>query len=126
MRVLHLEDSTTKYMDIKSVLRSVGIVDVVWEESVEAGMKHLEHPEEAFDLVISDMHFPVDINGTADEEAGEILLKKMREKGIRIPVIIISSLSIHISEAYKCIWYVDSRDWETELRNCIKELMSQK
>lgn len=126
MRVLQLEDSTTKYMDIKSVLQSVGIADVVWEESVEAGMKHFEYPEENFDLVISDMHFPVSANGSADWEAGEILLKRMKEKGIQIPVIIISSLSLQISEAYKCIWYVDSRDWETELRNCVKGLLSQK
>lgn len=121
MRVLHFEDSSEKYMAIQSVLKSVGINDVVWEESVEAGMKHLE--KASFDLIISDMHFPIHPNGPADWDAGEMVIKELKKRNMEIPVIIISSMCLQIRDAYKCIWCVDSRDWETELRSSLKSLM---
>lgn len=121
MRILHFEDNAEKYMAIQSVLKSMGIHDVVWEESVEAGLKQLEN--NTFDVVISDMHFPIHPNGPADWEAGAMVIEELQKRNIDISVIIISSMCLQIPQAYKCIWCVDSRDWETELRNCLKTLM---
>lgn len=122
MKILQMEDSTNKYMSIRSVLQSVGITDIVWEESVEEGMKHIDNPDEAFDLIISDMHFPLKSGGPSDLDAGEEVIKEIQKRGLDIPVIIISSMRLRVPEAYQCIWYVESRDWENDLRNCIKAL----
>lgn len=120
MKVLHFEDTMEKAMAIRGVLRSIGINDVVWEGNLEAGLEHLE--EEAFDVVISDMYFPMHPGGSDGEDAGERVIEDLKKRNLNIPVIIISSVALRIPEAYQCIWYTDSRDWESELRNSLKEL----
>ncbi len=122
MKVLHLEDSIDKYVSIRSVLKSVGVTDVIRVESVEAGMEYIDNPNESFNVIISDMHFPLKSGGPADGDAGEEVIKEIQKRGLDIPIIIISSMRLRVPEAHQCIWYVESRDWESDLRNCIKAL----
>ena len=121
MKILQFEDDLNKYMDIASVLKSVGVTDVIWVESLEKGMQILDENANEIDVIISDMYFPIKASGKPDGAAGEEVLKMVKEKHYEIPVIMISSDRIVIPEAYKCIWYSDSVDWEIELRNEISK-----
>ncbi len=62
MKILHLEDNVEKHMNINSVLESIRETDVAWVTCVHAGMEKISEAENTgkpFDLVISDMHYPV-------------------------------------------------------------------
>lgn len=122
MRVLHFEDDAIKHSQISNVLKSAGFTDVTWVTSIEEGQKLLEEQAGAFDLILSDMQFPVQKNGKIDEEAGKKLISLLKEKQIRIPIVIMSSLNYIIRDADRCIWYSDRNDWESELRAYVRNL----
>ncbi|MBR1740341.1 MAG: hypothetical protein IJ733_00430 [Lachnospiraceae bacterium] len=67
------------------------------------------------------MHFPLTASGEADVHAGEKLMEKLREKNIRIPVIVCSSLNYRIPEADACVWYSEHNNWEWELGKLVKK-----
>lgn len=120
MKILHFEDNAEKYMDIASVLRAVGETQTTWVESVEEGTVLLE--KEPFDLIITDMHFPVTAYGQPELQAGDMVIRYVAEHKLQIPVITISSMRMQIPGAYRSIWYSDMADWEGELRACIKKI----
>lgn len=119
MKVLYFEDNMQKYMDIASVLKQLQITDVTWVDNVEEGM---DMSLSEFDVILSDMQYPLTKNGNIDEDAGEKMLKQLKALGIDILVIIISSARLCIAGA-KCIWYSDSADWEGELMSVLRTLM---
>lgn len=120
MRILHFEDNTTKYMAIHSVVQSLGIEDITWVESVEEGLECLRDTTSSYDVILSDMHFPITKWGKPEWEAGDRVIQEVKKRGLDIPVIIISSAQMRVDGAYAAIWYSDSRDWESELRKCLQ------
>lgn len=122
MRILHFEDNTTKYMAIHSVVQALGIEDVTWIENVEEGLEHLKDTTSSYDVILSDMHFPITKWGKPEWEAGDRVIQEVKKRGLEIPVIIISSAQMRVDGAYAAIWYSDSRDWESELRKCLQSI----
>ncbi len=126
MRILNFEDDVYKANDIKKVLNDrCGVIDVTQVDNVEEGLELLIQEKEAgnpFDLIITDMHYPMRKGEEGDFDAGEKLLGILKERGINTKVIICSSLNIKIREAYGCIWYSRISDWEMELLELMNQL----
>ncbi len=114
-KVLCIEDSMVKYMDVFRYLGRQGISNVDWVTNAEDALKRMEESRlqnDPYDLVMSDMHF--DFFGSDDHEAGEKTLALMRKKGHDIPVIFCSSQNWRVPGSIGIIFYNPNRDWESE------------
>lgn len=116
MRVLNVEDDPFKHQDIKRALGRMGITDITLEESVNgAVISVLESIENnnPFDLIISDMQFPLFTNGRPDDDAGMTFIAELKEQNIDIPIIVCSSFRLNIPEVLGCVHYSRNTDlWE--------------
>ena len=77
----------------------VAYKNVTQVDNVEEGLELLIQEKEAgnpFDLIITDMHYPMRKGEEGDFDAGEKLLGILKERGIDTKVIICSSLNIKI------------------------------
>lgn len=122
-KVLCIEDSASKYMDINIYLnrRSISIVD--WATNAKDALEDIENAINSgspYDLLISDMHF--DFYGKDDREAGEKTLNLIWEKGWEIPVIFCSSQDWTIPRALGNIFYNPDKDWESEADELFDQL----
>jgi len=122
-RVIYVEDSISKYMDISTFLKKQGIRNVDWLKNAEDALSSIEesyNKSEPYDLLISDMHF--DFYGNDDKEAGEKLVKLLREKGYKIPVVFCSSQNWGMDDCLGNIFYNPYRDWEIEAEELIRKI----
>lgn len=129
MKVIHLEDSVDKHMKVCRELQKIGVISVEWATSVSEGLEKIEAARQEgapYELVISDMHYPIRRGEAADWEAGEYLLKALAERNIHLPVIICSTRNYRIQGAYGSIWFSDLSDWEMELRSLVSGLTKQR
>lgn len=91
-KVLYIEDSITKYMEVFRYLKGQGITTIDWATDTEEALNYVQEAVRAgdpYDLLVSDMHF--NYFGENDREAGEKTLKLLHEKGYDIPTIFCSS-----------------------------------
>ena len=116
MKILNVEDDPYKHQDIKRALNRMGITDITLEESVNgAVISVLESIENhnPFDLIISDMQFPLFTNGRPDDDAGMTFIAELKEQNIDIPIIVCSSFRLNIPEVLGCVHYSRNTDlWE--------------
>lgn len=123
MRVLNVEDNTIKHHEIKSALNRMGITDIMLAECEnDAVISVLESIENniPFDLIITDMQFPLSSNGRPDDDAGMKLLAELKEHNVDIPVIVCSSYRLRLPDVLGCVHYCPEKTdlWE-EFRNLI-------
>ena len=108
MKVLNFEDSVYKANAIRKILGNrCGVASVEQVSNVEDGLKMLKDAENAgepFNLIITDMHFPMRSGAISDTEAGEKLVQIV----------------------YGCIWYSEISDWEEELCDLVREMEKSK
>lgn len=124
MRVLNLEDSASKHFDIVNVLESVGVTEIDWVTSLDSGLKKLiDNKEKKYDLIISDMYYPIN-DGGFPVKSGYLLMEKLIDEGIKTPVVICSSAHCVVPEAHWVLHYSLISDWEYELRTIIREMHS--
>ncbi len=122
-KVLYIEDSIEKYMDVCGYLRRQGIPVIDSASDAEDAIRHIEDAAKAgepYDLLISDMQF--NYFGADDREAGEKTMNLLRDKGYEIPVIFCSSENWKIPGAVGCIFYNPRRDWESEADALLKKV----
>ena len=125
MKALILDDSPLKIAKISRSLQSCGITSVEYVTDQQRGMEKIKSSLESgqpFDLIVTDMHYPLEKGAVADEEAGMKLLKRLEKEQIEIPVIVCSSLNFAISEAFGTVWYNELRDINEEFRKLIMRL----
>lgn len=127
MKILHLEDSVSKYSEIRSVLNSCGIKseDIVWVTNLADGIYEINEAEkrgEQFDLAITDMYYPVEPGGYEEKDTGDKFVKFVKKERLSFPVIICSSVKIRDGSVHSCIWFSPFSNWEIELRGVIEEL----
>ena len=125
MRVLHLEDDAMKYANIQRVLNRGGVTDIVWEKNVADGIETIEDAimdHNPFDLIITDMHYPMKYGEKPVWDAGEHFIAKMQAKNIKTPIIVCSSINEKITNILGNVWYQEKRDWETEMLNLLKSV----
>lgn len=126
MKVLNFEDNIYKANAIRKVLfNRCGVTAVELVSNVEDGLQMLEEAESAgepFDLIITDMHFPMRSGAVSDTEAGEKLVQILQEQGNRTNIIVCSSRNMKLLGVYGCIWYSKISDWEEELYDLVKTM----
>ena len=125
LKILHLEDNAMKQTAIARVLHDVCEAEIDWVTDVASGMKKIEEIKEQgdmYDLVITDMQYPLKKGTGIDEDAGEVFIGQMKDQNVEIPIIVCSSMRLRMREAYGCVWYHERNDWEMELRGMVRNL----
>ena len=129
MKILQLDDSNSKRMEVQSVLKRMGIRGSVWVQSVEEGVEALQQAiaeGTPFDAAITDMHYPARAGGPAELKAGRILIQTLKEQKIDVPVIVFSTSRLQEEDAFATIWYDARANWEYDLETILKKIRSNK
>ena len=125
MRVLNVEDDPIKHHEIKEALKRLGITDVTLSEYEFDAMvcvtESIEN-DNPYDLIISDMQFPLFDNGPKDDNAGMTFLAELKENNIDIPVVICSSFNLRLPDVLGCIHYSRNTDLWEEFRRLLQKL----
>ena len=122
MKVLNVEDTAIKHANIRKVLNQSGITEIDWAKNLADGIALLQQPK-VYDLVITDMYYPLE-SGGSEEEAGKILISKMKEMQLNIPIIVCSSARYRIEEILGAVLYSEKNDWERQLQELVRSLMA--
>lgn len=124
MYILNLEDNIYKHYDICKALRNGGLgkIDIECVGNLEDGIRRIKEQidlAKPYDLIITDMWYP-ERPGEKDTESGEILIKKVKDNGWDIPIILCSSVMYRYKEILGSVHYSEKEDWENELTEMIK------
>lgn len=93
--------------------------------NVEDGLQTLKDAEntgDPFDLIITDMHYPMKQGAVSDTEAGEKLVQLLQEQDDQTKVIVCLFRNMKLPGVYGCIWYSEISDWEEELHGLVREM----
>lgn len=124
MKVLYIEDDIFKQHDICKALSTCGVNDVDWCDNISEGwqkvMSSMEG-EKQYDLIITDMYYPVEPGGV-EVRAGDVLIDRVINNKITIPVILCSSANLNYSNIYGCVYYNEMRNWEADLQMLVRKL----
>lgn len=124
MKVLNIEDDTFKHNGICKVLTSCGVKAVDWETNFEEAWKAIEDAENSetpYDLIITDMYYPKEAGGS-EEASGEVIIQKVLDHELKVPVILCSSVNFKYNEIFGCVYYNKVTNWEDDLRGIINRL----
>ena len=115
LKAVIVDDAAVKSIHIKRALQFCGVENIVMFDHQEALWEYLETSEA--DLIVTDMHYPLAKGEKENEEAGFILLEKMKQREHPIPVIICSSQNYRSPDALGTVWYNKLRDIEFDFKN---------
>ena len=121
MYILNVEDDVFKHNDICKVLQNCGVTKIDWAENLEDAIKMVSSSEEnntPYDLIITDMWYPA-APGGRESQCGEVLIKKISEMNLNIPIILCSSVNYSIPDILDTVYYSEKADWEEKLTNLI-------
>lgn len=122
-KILFIEDTTEKYMEVYRFLRRQGYTEIDWVRNAQKAIEAVEKAKpsnETYSLVLSDMHF--EFYGQDDHEAGIKTMNLFREKGYNIPVVFCSSQNWKIPGTIGNIFYNPRRDWEREAEELFRKM----
>ena len=125
MRVLNLEDNAMKHYQVKRALEYCGAKEVDCIDNLQEGLEWLKETqgtEKQYDLLVTDMNYPLVKGGVSDGQAGEKLIQKLREEGIAIPTIICSTRRFIGEGVTGSVWYSNLRDIEEDFREILRRL----
>ena len=128
MRVLHIEDDAIKHTKIRRVLTSCDAKEISWAKNLEDGitlLKEAKSDGKAYQLIITDMYYPLETGGE-EVEAGEIFIQKMKEMQDDTPVILCSSVNYKYPELFGSLYYSEESGWEEKLKSLLKVLKEKK
>ena len=128
-KVLIAEDNIMKYFAIKRALEWNGIQNILYVENQEAVWEEIEKAQRLgknFDLIVSDVHYPLYRGQEANPEAGFILLQEIEKRGWNIPIILCSSQNYREPKALGCVWYHKSRSLELDFREILQKLEEER
>jgi CheY-like chemotaxis protein len=89
----------------------------------QAAVWELLGTDETFDLIVTDMHYPLEKGAVADHNAGFILIEQMKEKGIHIPVIICSTRNFSSPDVFGTVWYNKLKDIGFEFKEILERYL---
>jgi len=125
MKVLNVEDNAMKHYQIKRALEYCGANEVDCLDNLQEGLERLRETwgtEKQYDLLITDMNYPLVKGGISDGEAGEKLIQILREEKIAIPTIICSTRRFAGEGVLGSVWYNSLRDIEEDFREILSKL----
>ena len=124
MRVLNVEDNVIKHHNIKRALETLGIREVTWVKNEYDAIKAVKDSIDSggpFDLIISDMYFPLFPGSKEDENAGFTFIGELNDNNIDIPVIVCSSIRLSIPGILGCVYYSSNVVLDEEFKNLLKK-----
>lgn len=121
LNVLVVDDNIFKAIDIKKALEFNGISKIKVVHN-QAEVWDLLGSEEHFGLIVTDMHYPLERGMEADHNAGFILIEKMKEKDIKIPVIICSTRNFTSPDVIGTVWYNPLTNIEFAFKEVLEKL----
>ena len=60
-----------------------------------------------------------------EEASGELIIQKVIDQELKVPVILCSSVNLRFSEIFGCVYYNKIRNWEDDLKLLINKLAYQ-
>lgn len=127
LKVLVIDDSVYKAMDITRALEYSGIRDVVRARHQEAGFAKIyesKKSERPIGLIVTDMHYPLDAGMEADFDAGFKLIERLKKEELDNPVIICSSHNFNDPRILGSVWYSEQRDLNRDFKEVLEWLES--
>lgn len=121
--ILLIEDNIYKAIDIERTLEDCGVTNIT---RVGFHEEALEKLEVSFDLIITDMQYPLQRGGDCDLEAGFKLIEYLKEKELTIPVVICSTSNYEsVPDVFASVWYSELNDIKREFRKIIEKLQGK-
>lgn len=120
--ILLIEDNIYKAIDIERALEACGMKNIARVGFQEDALEKIEDSK-SFDLIITDMQYPLFRGGDTDNEAGFKLIEYLKEKMLDIPVVICSTSNYeNIPEAFGTVWYSELNDIKRDFRKIFEKL----
>lgn len=123
-KVLNLEDSIPKHVDVRRALERCGVPFVDHADNANDGLDMIEaaiKEGKPYDVIVTDMFFPRS-KGAMARESGGYVIDELEARGIKVPVIVCSSARILESRAVGCIHYNSRCDLDADMREFIEEI----
>lgn len=124
LKTLYFEDDPDKYWEVSNVLERAGI-KADWVTDLQDGLQKWEAETaagEPYELVLTDMQFPLTPGGAVCSDAGDQVIARLREKKDFVPVIVCSSVQYRVPEAYGCVWYSKLQMWQSDLLRLVQSI----
>lgn len=126
-KVLNIEDTMSKHVDIVRALNRCGVPNVVHAATAEEALDMIEKAIEGgmpYHAIVSDMYFPISPGGM-ETQAGMYVIEELEARGIDVPVIVCSSARMVIPDIVGCIHYSPYRnDLDADMREMIEIVRS--
>ena len=126
-KVLNIEDTMSKHVDIVRALNRCGVPNVVHAATAVEALDMIEKAIEGgmpYHAIVSDMYFPIS-SGGMETQAGMYVIEELEARGIDIPIIVCSSARMVIPEIVGCIHYNPYRnDLDADMREMIEIVRS--
>lgn len=126
-KVLNIEDTMSKHVDIVRALNRCGVPNVVHAATAVEALDMIEKAIEGgmpYHAIVSDMYFPISPGGM-ETQAGMYVIEELEARGIDIPIIVCSSARMVIPEIVGCIHYNPYRnDLDADMREMIETVRS--
>lgn len=122
-KIINIEDSIGKHWDINRALIWNGYPAAELAKNAENGLAMIEAAiaeGNPFELLITDMHYPV--YGLDDPKAGLFVIEELKRREIEIPIIACSSVRYCIPEIVGCVFYNKSSDLNWDFREVLSRL----
>ena len=122
-KVLNIEDSIPKHVDVKRALERCGVLMVEHAMTATEGLDMIEAAIEEgkpYHLLVTDWYYPISPRG-AEAQAGRYVMDELKARGIDIPVIVCSSARLVEPDAVGCIHYSPYRnDLDADMREMVE------
>ena len=85
MKVLNVEDNPIKHCQIRRALEQCGVKEVDCCNNLQDALYLLEERTgmgRRYDLIVTDMNYPLEKGGETCGQAGEILIQRIKEDGL--------------------------------------------
>lgn len=126
-KVLNIEDTMSKHVDVVRALNRCGVPNVVHAATAVEALDMIEKAIEGgmpYDAIVSDMYFPISPGGM-ETQAGMYVIEELEARGIDVPVIVCSSARMVIPDIVGCIHYSPYRnDLDADMREMIEIVRS--
>ncbi|MBR2044606.1 MAG: response regulator [Agathobacter sp.] len=120
-RVLNMEDSIPKHMDVRRSLERYGVQTIHHATNANDGLDMIEAAIAEgipYDLIVTDMYFPRS-KGGPEVESGSYIIDELQRREIEVPVIVCSSARIWEPRAVGCIHYNKHNILDEDMRELI-------
>lgn len=124
MKILIVEDTILKYSDIKRTLDDLYHPKIDHAQALEPAKEmYLDALEsEPYDLVITDVHFPIKEYGAEDPDAGFQMIDFIKEKRPEQPIIVCSSVRYSVQDVLGVVLYSDKTDLRFEFKKLVDKI----